>query len=117
MDSAVPHAQLQRLLELICRERDCAKRCALEEMAAVTEEKELLLRSLGPIAELDGEGRALVARIRSENRRNAYLFWSALKWVRESMSFFGQQTTPIGYSARGGMVGAANSGLLLSGRV
>lgn len=117
MESAAPHAQLQRLLELICRERECAKRCALEEMRAATEEKELLLRSLGPLAELDGEGRALAERIREENRRNAYLFWSALKWVRESMSFFGQQAAPVSYGARGGMVSVASSGMLLSGRV
>ncbi len=116
MDSSA-HAQLRRLLDLICRERDCAKRCALDEMAAVTEEKELLLRSLGALGELDEEGRQLAARIREENRRNAYLFWSALKWVRESMSFFGNQATPIGYGARGAVVSAANSGMLLSGRV
>jgi flagellar biosynthesis/type III secretory pathway chaperone len=117
MEAVVSHAQLQRLLELICRERDCAKRCAMDEMAAVTEEKELLLRSLGALGQLDAEGRALVERIRNENRRNAYLFWSALKWVRESMSFFGQQATPVGYGARGGVVSSANSGMLLSGRV
>lgn len=117
MESTPSHAQLHRLLELILRERDCAKRCALAEMSAATEEKELLLRSLGSLGELDAEGQSLARRIREENRRNAYLFWSALKWVRESMSFFGQQATPIGYGARGGMVSSANSGMLLSGRV
>ncbi|BCR06606.1 hypothetical protein DESUT3_36750 [Desulfuromonas versatilis] len=118
MNGSELRERLQRLLELILRERDCARRMAMDELQAAVAEKEAMLRSIGqPGEDADPEVRGLAERIRAENRRNAFLFWSTLKWVRESMGFFGQQAVPTGYGAAGTMVGNANSGMILSGRV
>lgn len=111
--------QLEHLLALILRERECAKALRIEELTAVTQEKESLLNALGNLRGSGPEVRQLAERIRSENRRNAYLLWSALSWVRETMQFFGKQITPSGYGSAGTMVQTYSStgGRLLSGRV
>ncbi len=113
--------QLQALHGAILRERTCARNLAMDEMLEATRCKEELLQTLGPLDEVavtaDHEIRQLAATIREENRRNAYLFWVTLNWIRQSMEFFGKQTTPAVYSASGATVRSRGGGRLLSGKV
>ncbi len=109
--------QLQRLHQLLLKERECARALAMDELMATVQQKEALLGCLEQVDAADAETRQLAEQIRAENRRNAYLFWSALQWIRESMQFFGRQSVPSGYGAAGATVNTANSGMILSGRV
>jgi hypothetical protein len=109
--------QLQRLLTVILRERECARALDMEELLAAAREKEELLTILGPADVLSPEDRSLVETIRAENRRNAYLFWSTLNWVRESMGFFGRQVSAVSYGSHGRALCHQNGGKLLSGKV
>ncbi len=119
MTNGTLHAQLNKLLALIREEREYAKSLDMNHLRAVSEEKEQLLRTIGPLGDVDPGNQSLAAQIREENRRNAFLFWSALNWIRESMEFFGRQVAPNVYSPVGNYVSPANanSGRLLSGKV
>lgn len=111
--------KIRQLLVLLQKERELAKSLDLEGLAEATAAKGALLASLEPLqsAEKDAELRSLVQEVREENRRNAFLYWSALGWVREMMGFFGQRSVPVGYGAGGGEVTSRHGGRLLSGRV
>lgn len=109
--------QLNHLHALIMEERECAKKLAMDELMAVSQEKEELLASLESVEYLDLQDRSLVETIKYENRRNAYLFWSTLKWIRESMEFFGKQVSPSAYNPGGKIVRNQCGGRLLSGKV
>ncbi len=110
--------QLQELHGLILRERDCARAVDLDGLQEVTRAKEELVHRLEPVVDGGPELRALAEKIKLENRRNAYLFWSSLKFVRESMSFFTRQISrPVAYGAGGRMIESSGSGLVLAGRV
>ena len=112
--------QLRRLYELILRERECAKVMDLVGLEAVGVEKEELLQYLEPLAVAETENsqvRVLAEKIKLENRRNAYLFWTTLRYIRDSMSFITRQVGQPAYGAGGRMVSNASSGLILSGRV
>jgi flagellar biosynthesis/type III secretory pathway chaperone len=112
------YADLQKLHDLILRERECAKSLAVDELMAITEEKETLLQRLKPVESAGPEMRALAEKIQRENRRNAYLFWSTLKFIRESVNFFNRQVAQTtSYGAAGGVVHSGSSGMLLTGRV
>lgn len=109
--------QLGRLHALILEERECAKRLAMDDLVAVTREKEALLAELTTVEALDLEERHLAEAIQKENRRNAYLFWTTLRWVRESMEFFHQKTSQVSYGSEGVLRSASAGGRLLSGKV
>ncbi len=111
------HEQLQQLHEVIIEERACATALDIDALQVVTSRKESLLQQLSLEDELPAEDRELADTIRFENRRNAYLLWAALNWIRESMEFFGRKSTPDYYSPNGSMVLNKNGGHLLSGRV
>lgn len=124
--------KLNRLYGLILQEREAARSLDMKRLTAVMEEKEVAVRDLSSVtlpdpAECDEddyeaqeeaeEVRALADRIREENRRNAYLFWAGLNWVRDTMEFFRSQAPPPVYDAWGGTIQAAPGGRLLSGRI
>ena len=111
--------QLNQLYDLVIRERECARDLRLEELQDVVSAKETLMQELQfteeiPVTEADKE---LADKIRFENRRNAYLLWSALNWIRESMSFFGRKSAPDAYNTSGSVVSSTTGGRLLSGRI
>jgi flagellar biosynthesis/type III secretory pathway chaperone len=110
------HEMLQDLHAVILAERESAKALDLEALQEATLRKEQLLQQLDIEDELAPEDHELASVIRFENRRNAYLLWSALNWIRESMEFFGQRSTPSSYSPTGVLVTGKNGGHLLSGR-
>ena len=117
MSSQSTRNKLHLLHKLLLEEREHAKGLAVEEMLAVSKEKHELIASLGSIKALDPEDRALAEKIQAENRRNAYLFWSTLTWIRESMEFFGKKVSPCVYNAGGNTLNKACNGRLLAGKV
>lgn len=117
MTARTTHDHLSRLLDLILEERECAKNLDIQGMNTATSEKEQLLQVLAHVKKIDDADKPLAARIRHENRRNAYLFKSALGWIRDTMEFFGRRTVTSTYSSAAGEVASHVSGRLLSGRV
>jgi flagellar biosynthesis/type III secretory pathway chaperone len=111
--------QLNQLYDLVIRERECARDLRLDELQDVVSAKEALMQELQftediSVTEADKE---LADKLRFENRRNAYLLWSALNWIRESMTFFGRKSAPDAYNTSGTVVSGATGGRLLSGRI
>lgn len=121
MDRADLAGHLGRLRDLILAERQAAKALAVEEMLALTDEKESMLKELLPLVDsvetLSAEENEMAEAVYSENLRNAYFFWTALKWVRESVGFIGNQISCQSYEESGAMAKSRYSGALLSGRV
>lgn len=118
MDAAALRTRLLKLHGLLLRERECCKAVDLPGLQEVLSEKELLLVDLEPLEPVAGsELRDLAARIKNENRRNAFLLLATLRFIRESMEFFGRQTGQASYGAGGRMIQNGGSGLVLSGRI
>lgn len=117
MDTRTTHDYLIRLRDLILQERECAKALDMKGMIQAVRAKEEIVGVLAHVKIIDKEDLALAAQIRSENRRNAFLFKSALDWIRDTMEFFGQKTVTSTYSAYGSRIASQVSGRLLSGRV
>ena len=111
------HEHLERLLAVILAERECAKNMDTEGMNEAVREKEHLLGMLRHVRRLNDQDNPLAARIRHENRRNAYLFRSALGWIHDTMEFFGQRISTATYSERGKTITSEVNGRLLSGRI
>lgn len=112
---------LEQLRDVILEERRAAKALQVDEMLALTEQKEQLLKQLLPVVDsieaLTPEEQELAETVHSENLRNAYFFWSALKWVRESVNFISEQMYPESYGGSGSMIKGSAAGALLSGRI
>lgn len=111
------HEYLVRLLDIIIQEREYAKKLDMDGMSKAMGEKEELIQYLSLVQELDETDRSLASRIRSENRRNAFLFKSTLGWIREIMEFFGKRTVTATYSSTAATVPSQINGRLLSGKV
>jgi flagellar biosynthesis/type III secretory pathway chaperone len=111
--------QLNQLYDLVIRERECARDLRLDELQDVVSAKEALMQELQFTEDMNvtAADKELADKIRFENRRNAYLLWSALNWIRESMAFFGRKSAPDAYNTSGSVVSSANGGRLLSGRI
>ncbi|MCK9172925.1 MAG: hypothetical protein RBR03_00835 [Desulfuromonas thiophila] len=118
MNAAI-RQQLHQLHELILLERQQARELQLDALQETVQRKEKLLAELDfdGIDALAAEERELVERIRFDNRRNAYLLWSALNWIRQSMEFFGRKSRPDSYNPQGMKIQAGVGGRLLSGRI
>lgn len=117
MNARTTHEYLVRLRDVIILEREYAKKLDMDGMVAAMNEKEQLLQVLAHVKVIDDADKPIAAAIRYENRRNAYLFKSALGWIRETMEFFGRRTVAATYSSSAGAITAQVSGRLLSGRV
>ncbi len=109
--------QLEQLLELLRQERAAAKALDMPALQQVTAAKEALMALLAPAPE-EVEGlEELLRTIDQENRRNAFLLWTGLNWVRETMGFFGKAAMPQVYGGSGQSRAIEQGGRLLSGRV
>lgn len=106
-----------RLLDLILEERKCAKAMDMPGMTAAMQAKEEIVKVLNHVQLIDEEDKPLAARIRNENRRNAFLFKATLGWIRQTMEFFGKKSVPATYSANAAAVPSQVSGRLLTGRI
>ncbi|KJR96327.1 MAG: hypothetical protein VR65_28645 [Desulfobulbaceae bacterium BRH_c16a] len=117
METRTTHDYLVQLRDLILLERECAKALDMKGMTEAMQAKEEIVKVLGHIQVIDPEDHIIAAQIRSENRRNAFLFKSTLGWIRQTMEFFGQKTVTSTYSAYGNPVASQVNGRLLSGRI
>jgi flagellar biosynthesis/type III secretory pathway chaperone len=111
--------RLHELLELIRRERECARQLAVTELMETAERKGAVLAGLEGLesADISDELRELARTVRRENRRNAFLFWNTLHWLRDLMVFVDHKTGSHTYGATAGMVKNRSGGRLLSGRI
>ena len=117
MTTGKTHEYLARLLDVIIQERECAKKLDMNGLIKAMGEKEELVQYLSLVQVLDQRDQSLAARIRYENRRNAFLFKSTLDWIKEIMEFFGKRTVTSTYSAGAYTVPSQIHGRLLSGKV
>lgn len=109
--------RLTSLLELLHREREMAKALDMEGLQSVVAAKEALLADLKPQPEDVEDLQELLQQIDQENRRNAFLLWTGLNWVRDMMGFFGKASMPQVYGGGGQSRTLTEGGRLLSGKV
>lgn len=107
---------LQRLHKLVLEEREAARELDMDRLMGLLREKEALLPLLDEPRDLSREERELAETVLWENRRNAYLFHSALNWTRENMELLQAASGPSVYGS-GGIVEQTGEGNLLSGKV
>ena len=117
MATETTHDYLIRLRDVILYERECAKILDMQGMIVAMNTKEEIVKVLAHVKVIDEQDKPIAAQIRSENRRNAFLFKSTLGWIRQTMEFFGQKTVTSTYSAHGYTVASQVNGRLLSGRI
>lgn len=110
-------AKLETLLELLHEEREKAKVLDMAGLQKVVAAKEALLANLNPRPEEIAGMEDLLRKIDEENRRNAFLLWTGLNWVRDLMGFFGQAAMPQVYGGSGQSRALSQGGRLLSGKV
>ena len=110
-------ARLETLLELLLEEREKAKVLDMAGLQKVVQAKEALLATLNPQPEQVEGLEELLQTIDQENRRNAFLLWTGLNWVRDLMGFFGKAEMPQVYGGGGQSQALTQGGRLLSGKV
>ena len=110
-------ANLETLLELLLEEREKAKALDMPGLQKVVEAKQALLANLNPQPEDVAGMEGLLRKIDEENRRNAFLLWTGLNWVRDLMGFFGKAAMPEVYGGGGQSQVLTQGGRLLSGKV
>lgn len=110
-------AKLERFLELLLEEREAAKALDMAGLQQIVAAKEMMLEGLKPRPEDVVGMEDLLRRIDEENRRNAFLLWTGLNWVRDLMGFFGKAAMPQVYGGRGQSQTLTQGGRLLSGRI
>ncbi|TYP00181.1 hypothetical protein EDC39_101342 [Geothermobacter ehrlichii] len=117
--NATAREKMEQLHGLILEERQCAIDLDTDELVRLAEAKNRLLAELRELdlGSQDPEEQALAETIREENRRNAYLFWSSLNWVRDMLNFYSRQMTEPAYNPAGQRVEITGGGKLLSGKV
>ena len=109
--------KLETLLDLLQQEREMAQVLDMEGLQAVVAAKEELLSELQPQPEDVVGLEDLLKQIDQENRRNAFLLWTGLSWVRDLMGFFGKAAMPQVYGNSGQYRTLSQGGRLLSGKV
>ena len=115
-DSSVK-LKLETLLDLLRQEREAAMSLDMERLQEIVVIKEELLVGFDPQAgEIVGL-EDLLKQVDHENRRNAFLLWTGLNWVRDLMGFFGKASMPQVYGGGGQSQSLNQPGRLLSGKV
>ncbi|WP_321366966.1 hypothetical protein [uncultured Desulfuromusa sp.] len=117
MSRAETKLKLETLIELLRQEREMAKALDMQGLQEVVAAKEALLSELQPQPEDIVGLEDLLKQIDYENRRNAFLLWTGLNWVRDLMGFFGKATMPQVYGGTGKSRTLSQGGQLLSGKV
>lgn len=110
-------AKLEELLELLVEERERAKALDMAGLQKVVAAKEVLLAQLSPRPDQVEGLEGLLTQIDQENRRNAFLLWTGLNWVRDLMGFMGRAAMPEVYGGGGQSRALTEGGRLLSGKV
>ncbi len=109
--------KLETLLDLLQQEREAAISLDMTGLQKVVASKEELLANFNPQLEEVSGLEELLKQIDHENRRNAFLHWTGLNWVRDLMGFFGKATAPQIYGGGGQSCSLNEPGRLLSGKV
>ena len=109
--------KLEALLDLLQQEREMAQTLDMEGLQSIVAAKEELMSELQPQPEDVVGLEGLLKQIDQENRRNAFLLWTGLNWVRDLMGFFGKATMPQVYGNSGHSKTLSQGGRLLSGKV
>jgi len=109
--------KLETLLDLLQQEREMAQALDMSGLQTVVEAKEALLVDLQPQPEEVVGLEDLLKQVDQENRRNAFLLWTGLNWVRDLMGFFGKAAMPQVYGDGGRSRTLEQGGRLLSGKV
>ncbi len=109
--------RLETLLGLLLEEREKTKALDMVGLQQVVARKQALLAELNPLPEETEGLQDLLKQIDHENRRNAFLLWTGLNWVREVMGFFGRAAMPQVYGGGGQARMLTQGGRLLSGKV
>jgi hypothetical protein len=109
--------KLETLLSLLQQEREAAMSLDMEGLQEIVAAKEALLVDFNPQAEEIEGLEDLLKQVDHENRRNAFLLWTGLNWVRDLMGFFGKATMPQVYGGGGHSRSLNEPGRLLSGKV
>ncbi len=117
MAAAQIKLKLETLLDLLQQEREMAKALDMSGLQEVVAAKEELLVSLQPQPEDVVGLEDLLKQVDQENRRNAFLLWTGLNWVRDLMGFFGKAAMPQVYGDSGQSRSLDQGGRLLSGKV
>jgi len=110
---------LQELSEILEQERECARQLDMRGLNEACERKATLLARLGEISveAVDDDLRSAADQVAAENRRNAFLLWSSLRWIRDTMDFYCQQLTNPSYTGRGEQAREQSGSRLLSGKI
>ena len=109
--------KLEALLELLQQERKMAQELDMAGLQEIVTAKQDLLATLDPQPEEIVGLEELLHQIEHENRRNAFLLWTGLNWVRDLMGFFGKAVSPQVYGDNGYSRNLNQPGRLLSGKV
>jgi len=109
--------KLETLLELLQQEREMATALDMPGLQEVVAAKGELLAEFQPQPEDIVGSEDLLKQIDYENRRNAFLLWTGLNWVRDLMGFFGKAAMPQVYGGAGQSRTLSQGGRLLSGKV
>jgi len=109
--------RLEQLLALLGQEREAAKALDMEALEVTVQAKQELLAGMHLETEDVAGLEDLLRQIEHENRRNAFLLWTGLNWVREMMGFFGKAAMPQVYGYGGTSQTLNQGGRLLSGKV
>jgi flagellar biosynthesis/type III secretory pathway chaperone len=110
-------AQLEQLLELLQQERNCARELDMAGLQQIVAAKSVLVESMKFTPEEVVGLEDLLRQVDQENRRNAFLLWTGLSWVRDMMGFFGKAAMPQTYGKSGQSRTLTEGGRLLSGKV
>ncbi len=117
MPGADLKSRLEELLALLIEERERAMALDMAGLQKVVTAKEALLTDLNPQPEEVAGLEELLRQIDQENRRNAFLLWTGLNWVRDLMGFMGKAAMPQVYGGGGQSRALTEGGRLLSGTV
>ncbi len=109
--------QLETLLELLQQEREMAQTLDMAGLQKAVVAKDELLAGLQLQSEDVVGLEDLLRQVEHENRRNAFLLWTGLNWVRDLMGFFGKAAMPQVYGGNGSSRSLNEPGRLLSGKV
>jgi flagellar biosynthesis/type III secretory pathway chaperone len=110
-------ARLEQLLGLLQEERNCARELDMAGLQQVVAAKHVLVEGMKFQREEVVGLEDLLRQIDLENRRNAFLLWTGLNWVRDLMGFFGKSQMPQTYGKSGQSRTLTQGGRLLSGKV
>ncbi len=117
MTGSALKSRLEELLALLIEERKLALELDMDGLQQVVAAKEALLGGLNPQPEEVAGLEELLRQIDQENRRNAFLLWTGLNWVRDLMGFMGKAAMPQVYGGGGQSRALTEGGRLLTGKV